>query len=174
MKLGDLRARIGLVDQEPALFHASLSDNIRYARPAASDAEVLAAAGAAGLDRFVDRLPEGYATPVGERGMALSAGERQRVAVARALLAAPDVLVLDEPTAALDPEVEQHVVEGFEAAMAGRTTILITHRVALARRADRVVVLDGARVVEEGTPAELLALGGRYSRLFSERGRDEF
>ena len=174
VKLGDLRARIGLVDQEPALFHASLSDNIRYARPAASDAEVLAAAGAAGLGTFVDRLPEGYATPVGERGMALSAGERQRVAVARALLAAPDVLVLDEPTAALDPEVEQHVVEGFEAAMAGRTTILITHRAALARRADRVVVLDGARVVEEGTPAELLALSGRYSKLFSQRGRDAF
>ena len=168
VKLGDLRARVALVDQEPAVFHASIADNIRYARPDASDATVHAAARAAGLETFVATLPDGYATLLGERGTAFSAGERQRVAVARALLAAPAVLVLDEPTAALDPESEQRVAEGFEAVMTGRTTILITHRAALARRADRVAVIDGARIVEEGTPAELMARGGRFAVLFAE------
>ena len=167
LRLRDLRAHVGLVDQEPAVFHASIADNIRYARPDATDGEVRAAAGRAGLARFVATLPEGYATVVGERGAALSAGERQRLAVARALLAAPSVLVLDEPTAALDPESEQQVAEGFETVMRGRTTVLITHRAALARRADRVAVLDGARVVEHGAPDELMARGGRFAELFA-------
>ncbi|MBM63730.1 MAG: ABC transporter [Acidobacteria bacterium] len=173
VKLEDLRSRIGLVEQEPAVFYASLADNIRYACPEASDEDVLKAASAAGLDTFVDRLPDGCATLLGERGMALSAGERQRVALARAFLAAPDILVMDEPTAALDPEVEQQVAKGFESVMAGRTTILITHRLALAKRADRIAFLDGAHVVEEGTPDELLALGGRYASLFSETGQSK-
>ena len=167
LKLRDLRAHVGLVEQEPAVFHASIADNIRYARPGASDEEVRAAAARAGLARFVATLPDRHETVVGERGAALSAGERQRLAVARALLAAPSVLVLDEPTAALDPESEQQVAEGFEAVMRGRTTVLITHRAALARRADRVAVLDGARVVEEGAPDELMARGGRFAELFS-------
>ncbi len=167
LRLRDLRGHVGLVEQEPAVFHASIADNIRYARPDATDEEVRAAAARAGLARFVAALPRGYETVVGERGAALSAGERQRLAVARALLAAPSVLVLDEPTAALDPESEQQVAEGFEAVMRGRTTVIITHRAALARRADRVAVLDGARVVEEGAPDELLARGGRFAQLFA-------
>ena len=170
LRLRDLRAHVGLVEQEPAVFHASIADNIRYARPDATDEEVRAAAARAGLARFAATLPEGYGTVVGERGAALSAGERQRLAVARALLAAPSVLVLDEPTAALDPESEQQVAEGFEAVMRGRTTVLITHRAALARRADRVAVLDGARVVEEGAPDELMARGGRFAELFAADG----
>ena len=167
LRLRDLRGHVGLVEQEPAVFHASIADNIRYARPDATDEEVRAAAARAGLARFAATLPEGYETVVGERGAALSAGERQRLAVARALLAAPSVLMLDEPTAALDPESEQQVAEGFEAVMRGRTTVLITHRAALARRADRVAVLDGARVVEEGAPDELMARGGRFAELFA-------
>jgi len=167
LRLRDLRAHVGLVEQEPAVFHASIADNIRYARPGATDDEVRAAAARAGLARFAATLPDGYETVVGERGAALSAGERQRLAVARALLAAPSVLVLDEPTAALDPESEQQVAEGFEAVMRGRTTVLITHRASLARRADRVAVLDGARVVEEGAPDELMARGGRFAELFA-------
>ena len=167
LRLRDLRAQVALVEQEPAVFHASIADNIRYARPDATDEEVRAAAGAAGLAGLLASLPDGYATLVGERGAALSAGERQRLAVARALLTAPAVLVLDEPTAALDPESEQQVAEGFETVMRGRTTVLITHRAALARRADRVAVLDGARVVEDGAPDELMARGGRFAKLFA-------
>ena len=173
LKLADLRGRVALVDQEPAVFHASVADNIRYARPSATDAEVEAAAQAAGLDVFISTLPDGYDTTLGERGAAFSAGERQRVAVARALLADPAVLVLDEATAALDPRSEQRVIEGYESVMAGRTTLLITHRAALARRADRVVVIDGARVVEEGTPAELMTSGGLFAELFAERTKPE-
>ena len=161
LRLSDLRARVALVDQEPAVFHASIADNIRYARPAARSA---------GLDAFVATLPDGYDTTVGERGAAFSAGERQRVAVARALLADPAVLVLDEATAALDPRSEQRVVEGYETVMAGRTTILITHRASLAWRADRVVVIDGARVVEQGSPAELMTHGGLFAELFAGDG----
>ena len=167
LRLRDLRAHVALVEQEPAVFHASIAENVRYARPGATDDEVRAAVGAAGLAGLVASLPDGCATVVGERGAALSVGERQRLAVARALLAAPAVLVLDEPTAALDPESEQEVAEGFEAVMRGRTTVLITHRAALARRADRVAVLDGARVVEHGAPGELMARGGRFAQLFA-------
>ena len=167
LRLRDLRAQVALVEQEPAVFHASIADNIRYARPDATDEEVRGAAGAAGMAGLLASLPDGCATLVGERGAALSAGERQRLAVARALLTAPAVLVLDEPTAALDPESEQQVAEGFETVMRGRTTILITHRAALARRADRVVVLDGARIVEDGAPDELMARGGRFAQLFA-------
>lgn len=167
LRLRDLRAHVALVEQEPAVFHASIAENVRYARPGATDDEVRAAVSAAGLAGLAASLPDGCATVVGERGAALSAGERQRLAVARALLAAPAVLVLDEPTAALDPESEQQVAEGFEAVMRGRTTVLITHRAALARRADRVAVLDGAHVVEHGAPDELMARGGRFAQLFA-------
>lgn len=167
LRLRDLRARVALVEQEPAVFHASIAENIRYARPEATDGEVRAAAEAAGLAGLLARLPEGCATVVGERGAALSAGERQRLALARALLVGPSVLVLDEPTAALDPESEQQVADGFGKVMRGRTTVVITHRAALARRADRVAVLDGARVVEHGAPDELMARGGRFAQLFA-------
>jgi len=155
-----------LVDQEPFVFHATIADNIRYARPDASDAEVHDAARAAGLDRFIAALPGGAATVVGERGAALSAGERQRLAIARALLVNPDVLILDEPTASLDPATERQVLEGYSQIMRGRTTLLITHRLTLAAGVDRVLVLAGTGIVEEGRPAELQARAGHFTALF--------
>jgi ATP-binding cassette subfamily B protein len=145
VRLDDLRRHVTLVDQEPCMFHATIADNIRYARPDASDEDVAAAAHQAALDDFIGRLPDKLATVVGERGMALSAGERQRIAVARAFLANPSILILDEPSAALDPESERQVAEGYEAVMRGRTTIVITHRLELAARADRVLELDDER-----------------------------
>jgi ATP-binding cassette, subfamily B, bacterial len=166
MKLVDVRRHVVLVEQEPMLLHGTIADNIRYVRPAASEDQVVRAAQAAGIASFIDGLPEGYHTLVGERGLALSAGERQRVAIARAFLADPTVLVLDEPTAALDPVSERLVTEGYERVMRGRTTVLISHRRDLAQRADRVVVLEGASVVETGTPQELAARGGAFARLF--------
>jgi ATP-binding cassette, subfamily B, bacterial len=148
LRLGDVRRHIAIVDQEPFLFHASLRDNVRYARPEATDAEVRDALERAALGPLFALLPDGLDTIVGERGRALSAGERQRVALARALLRQPAVLILDEPTAALDTASETAVLAGFEAAMRGRTTILITHRADVARRADRIVRLDGGVLVE--------------------------
>ena len=148
MTLEDVRRHIVLLEQTPFVFHATIAENIRYGRPGASMEEVRAAARAAGLDEAMRTWPHGLDTTVGERGLALSAGERQRVAIARALLADPAVLVLDEPTAALDPETEKVVAEGFETFMRGRTTIVITHRRELASRATRVVVLDGSRLAE--------------------------
>jgi ATP-binding cassette subfamily B protein len=146
--LYDLRRYVALVDQQPFLLHASIAENIRYARPDATDAQVIEAARAASLDLFIDRLPLKYGTVVGERGAALSVGERQRLALARAFLMNPAVLVLDEPSSALDPASESRIVSGYESVMRGRTTIVITHRVDLARRADRVVVLEEAKIVE--------------------------
>lgn len=166
LQLDDLRRHVVLVEQEPTLFHASVADNIRYVRPAATDAEVMRAAEAAGIARFIAALPSGFATLVGERGLALSAGERQRIALARAFLADPAILVLDEPTAALDAIAQRQVIDGYQAVMKGRTTLLITHRRELAMAADRVVVLEGARVVDEGRPQELAGRSGVFARLF--------
>jgi ATP-binding cassette subfamily B protein len=165
--LTDLRRQVALVDQQPVILHASIAENIRYARPGASDAEVETAAREAALDGFIDRLPQRYDTIVGERGSALSVGERQRLATARAFLTDPAVLVLDEPSAALDPLSERRIVEGYENVMRGRTTIVITHRLDLARKADRIVVLDGARIVEHGASGELQARSGRFAELFA-------
>lgn len=164
--LREIRRHIALVDQEPFLFHASLLENLRYASPEATDEDLAAAVRAAGLEAFIADLPEGYATQVGEGGRALSAGERQRIAIARAFLAAPAVLVLDEPTASLDPSMTKQVMTGYEALMRGRTTVVVSHRLELARQADRVVVLDGANVVEQGAPSELMARAGPFVRLF--------
>ena len=166
LKLADVRRHVVLVEQEPTLLYATVAENIRYVRPEASDGDVRRAADAAGIARFVEGLPQGYATPVGERGLAVSAGERQRIALARAFLADPAVLVLDEPTAALDPLSQRQVIEGYQAVMRGRTTILITHRRELAMEADHVVVLDGARVVDAGSPKELSARSAVFTRLF--------
>ena len=166
LKLADIRKHVVLVEQEPTLFHASVGDNLRYVRPGATDAEVQGAAEAAGIARFVEALPNGFATLVGERGLALSAGERQRIALARAFLADPAVLVLDEPTAALDAIAQRQVIDGYRAVMKGRTTLLITHRRELAMAADRVIVLEGSRVVDEGHPRELAERPGVFARLF--------
>jgi ATP-binding cassette subfamily B protein len=166
LALADIRRAVVLVEQEPVLLHASVAENIRYAKPVASDDDVRRAASAAGIAAFVEALPQGYATVVGERGTALSAGERQRVALARAFLVNPAVLVLDEPTAALDPVAERQVMEGYQTIMRGRTTILITHRRDLALQAHSVVVLDGARVAESGSPQSLISTGGAFARLF--------
>ena len=166
LTLASLRRFVAVVDQEPFVFHASIMENIRYARPEATNAEVETAARAAGLHDFIAGLPERHATVVGERGAALSAGERQRLAIARALLTNPMVLVLDEATAALDPMTEQRVIAGYEKLMDGRTTIVISHRGTLAYRADRVLLLEGARIVEEGPPARLLANDGAFAALF--------
>jgi ATP-binding cassette subfamily B protein len=167
IRLADLRRQVVLVDQEPFVFHASIAENLRYGRPDATDRDLEEAARAAGIYEFIHGLPLGFDTQVGERGMALSAGERQRIAIARAFLADPAVLVLDEPTAALDPISERQVVAGYEEIMKGRTTILISHRLELASQADRIVVLEGANIVESGTPDELSRRDGRFSRLFA-------
>jgi ATP-binding cassette, subfamily B, bacterial len=167
VKLADLRRQVVLVEQEPFVFHTSIAENLRYSRPDASQRDLEEAARAAGIDAFIRNLPQQFETQVGERGMALSAGERQRIALARAFLADPAVLVLDEPTASLDPVSERQVVAGYEAIMRGRTTILISHRLELASQADRVVVLDGAKIVECGTPDDLRASQGSFAKLFN-------
>jgi len=167
VRLEDLRRHVVLVDQEPFVFHATIAENLRYARPDASDRDLEDAARAAGIAAFIAGLPLQYQTQVGERGTALSAGERQRIALARAFLANPAVLVLDEPTASLDPVSERAVIAGYEAVMKGRTTILITHRLELACQADRIIVLDGAAIAESGTPDELQSRAGKFARLFA-------
>lgn len=146
--LADLRRHVALVEQQPILLHATIAENIRYAQPDATDTDVRAAAHAAALDPFVDQLPHGYETIVGERGTALSVGERQRLALARAFLVRPSVLVLDEPSSALDPVSERHVVDSYRQLMRSGTTIVITHRMDIARQADRVLSLAGATAVE--------------------------
>jgi ATP-binding cassette subfamily B protein len=166
LRLADVRRHVVVVEQDPFIFHTSVAENIRYAKPDAPAADVAAAARAAGLADLITRLPQGIDTPVGERGRALSAGERQRVAVARAFLADPAVLVLDEATGAVDPATEAHMMSGYEAVMRGRTTIVITHRLEPARRADRVVVVHGGRIVEDGSADALIARGGPFADLF--------
>ena len=164
--LADLRARVAVVDQDPFVFNTTIIENVRYARPGSDASEVMQAVERAGLGDFVAGLPEGLDTKVGEHGQALSAGERQRVAIARALLANPAVLVLDEATSALDPVSEAHVVRAYGEVMKGRTTVLISHRLDMLRSADRVVVLHGGRIVEEGTPAELAEGGAAFRSVF--------
>jgi len=166
LDLRSLRRHVALVEQDPCMLHASIAENIRYSRPDATDAEVRLAARQAALEPFIAGLPQGYDTIVGERGSAMSAGERQRIATARAFLANPAVLILDEPTASLDPVSERTVIDGYETVMHNRTTIVITHRHDVASRADRVLVLDGSRLVEQGSPAELTLRDGRYANLF--------
>ena len=173
LSLAELRGAVGVVPQEPALFSGTVRENIALARPGATDDEVVAAARAAHADEFVRRLPQGYDTPVGERGVKLSGGQRQRIALARVFLKDPAVVVLDEATSALDSESERLVEEALAELLEGRTTLVIAHRLSTVRRADRVVVLDQGRVVEEGTHAELLALGGTYARLYQGQFREE-
>ena len=163
--LAELRRRIGIVPQDSVIFSADAMENIRYGRPDASDDEVIAAAKAAFAHDFVTALPDGYRTFLGERGVRLSGGQRQRIAIARAMLKNPPLLLLDEATSALDAESERMVQAALEAAMADRTTIVIAHRLATVQRADRIVVMDGGRIVDTGTHAELVGRGGLYARL---------
>jgi ATP-binding cassette subfamily B protein len=167
IRLSDLRGEVVLVEQSPFLFNATIAENIRYGRPDASREDVIRAARIASMDDFISSLPDAYETEVGERGQTLSAGERQRIALARAILRDPSVLVLDEPTASLDPATEQTIASALSQAMRGRTTVIISHRRSLIEMADWVIVVEGGKVVESGRPDELLARGSALSSLFS-------
>ena len=164
--LRSLRSQIGIVPQEPILFGGSVAENIAYGRPGAEAEEVRAAARAANAHEFVEALPEGYDTAVGERAVKLSGGQRQRIAIARALLRDPRILILDEATSALDAESEALVQDALERLMEGRTTVVIAHRLSTIQRADRILVLAGGRIAEDGRHDELLARGGAYRRLY--------
>jgi subfamily B ATP-binding cassette protein MsbA len=173
LSFADLRGAVGLVPQEPALFSGTVRDNIAYARPDASDDEVLAAARAAHAWEFIERLPQGLETRVGERGVKLSGGQRQRLAIARVFLKDPSVVILDEATSSLDTESERLVEEAMETLLENRSTLIIAHRLSTVRRADRVVVLDRGRVVEQGTHGELLGREGIYAKLYRGQFRGE-
>lgn len=160
-----LRRQVGVVSQEPLLFSSSIAENIRFGRPGATDAEVEAAARAANAHDFIAKFPDGYATKVGERGVQLSGGQKQRVAIARAVLKDPRLLVLDEATSALDAESEHLVQEALDRLLEGRTTLVIAHRLSTVKNADRVVVVDGGRIVQQGTHAALASEDGLYRRL---------
>ena len=165
-----LRAQIAIVQQEPILFHRSLAENIAYARPGASQADIERAAKLASAHDFIERLPKGYATLVGERGIKLSGGERQRVAIARAFLADAPILILDEATSSLDSESEVLIQQAMERLMVGRTTLVIAHRLSTVRALDRLLVFDKGEVIEEGDHVSLIRLeGGIYRRLFERQ-----
>ena len=157
------------MSQEPYLFHATIAENLRYAKPDATDAELDVATRAASIYDTIHRFPDGYDTVVGERGYRLSGGEKQRIAIARVLLKDPAVLVLDEATSALDTVSERVVQGALDEAARGRTTLAIAHRLSTIRDADVIFVVDAGRIVERGTHGELLARGGTYAALFAQQ-----
>jgi ATP-binding cassette subfamily B protein len=167
-----LRRQLGVVPQDAFLFAGSLRENIAFGRPGASDEEVEQAARAVGAHDFISALPEGYATVLGERGGRLSAGQRQLVALARAALVDPRILILDEATARVDTRTERIIQAGLDQLLSGRTSLVIAHRLATIRHADLVLVLEDGRVVERGTHAELLAAGGAYAELYRRQFAD--
>jgi subfamily B ATP-binding cassette protein MsbA len=173
LTFGDLRGSIGIVPQEPVLFSGTIRENIAYAKADATDEGIVAAARAAHAWEFIERLSDGLETRVGERGVKLSGGQRQRIAIARVFLKDPAVVVLDEATSSLDSESERLVEEAMEELLVRRSTLIIAHRLSTVRRADRVVVLDRGRIVEEGTHDALLARDGTYARLYRGQFRDE-
>jgi ATP-binding cassette subfamily B protein len=160
---------VAYVPQEPLLFHRSISENIGYSRPDASQKEIVVAAKKAHADKFVENLPKGYETLVGERGIKLSGGQRQRVAIARAILKNAPILILDEATSALDSESEQLIQKALAQLMKGKTSIVIAHRLSTIAKLDRIIVLEDGRIVEDGTHADLLKQNGRYAKLWSRQ-----
>ena len=169
LRLADYRSQLGVVLQDNFLFDGTVLENIAYARPDATDEEVLRAARIARCDDFVETLPEKYETIVGERGVKLSGGQRQRVAIARAILADPRILILDEATSSLDSESEALIQEGLTELMKGRTTFVIAHRLSTIRKADAILVVEAGEIVERGRHEELLARGGRYADLYNRQ-----
>ena len=167
-----MRAAIGIVPQDTVLFNESIFYNIQYGKPDATRDEVLAAARAAQLSRFVECLPAGFDTVVGERGLKLSGGEKQRVAIARALLKNPALLIFDEATSALDSKTENAIKASIESATRGRTTLVIAHRLSTIMYADDILVMDAGRVVEHGTHPQLLRQNGRYAQMWALQQRD--
>jgi ATP-binding cassette subfamily B protein len=165
LRFDALAEAVGVVSQETYLFHASVRENLRFARPDATDAQIEAATRAAQIHETIQMLPDGYDTIVGERGFRFSGGEKQRIAIARTILRNPPVLVLDEATSALDVQTERAVGEALDRLAEGRTTLVIAHRLSTVRNADQIVVLNGGEIVERGTHDELLGLGGRYTAL---------
>jgi ATP-binding cassette subfamily B protein len=165
LSFASLARTVGVVSQETYLFHATVRENLRFARPDATDGEIEDAARAARIHDLIASLPEGYDTVVGERGYRFSGGEKQRIAIARTILRNPPILVLDEATSSLDTETERQVQDAIDELAEGRTTIAIAHRLSTVRDADQIVVLDEGRVVEIGTHAELVVRGGRYAAL---------
>jgi subfamily B ATP-binding cassette protein MsbA len=164
-KLRGLRAQVGFVLQDTVLLRGTVRDNIAFGRPDATDDEIIEAAKLANADEFITRMPDGYDSLVGDRGMTLSGGQRQRIGIARALIRDNPILILDEPTAALDAESEELVIEALERLMAGRTVIAIAHRLSTLRNADKIIVIKDGVVVEDRTHEQLLALEGRYAQL---------
>jgi subfamily B ATP-binding cassette protein MsbA len=173
VRLGDYRAQLGVVLQDDFLFDGTIRDNIGFARPGATAEEIERAGRIAHCDEFVSRMEKGYDTVIGERGVKLSGGQRQRVAIARAILADPSILLLDEATSSLDSETEALIRDGLNALRRGRTTFVIAHRLSTIASADQILVIEGGEVVERGTHAELLALGGRYRELYERQHQFE-
>jgi ATP-binding cassette, subfamily B, bacterial len=165
LTLTDLRGMMAIVPQDPIIFSANVLENIRYGRQHATDVEVIAAAEAAQVAQFVTQLPESYQTFLGERGTRLSGGQRQRIAIARAILKDAPILLLDEATSALDAESEILVQQGLNAAMQGRTTLIIAHRLATVQKADRIIVMEQGGIVEMGSPEQLRSQSGLYAKL---------